>query len=54
VPFAFVSFFPVAVLLGRGGSARLGLLTPAVAVYWVLAARWAFNRGLRRYEGAGN
>jgi len=54
VPFAFVSFFPVAVLLGRGGSARLGLLTPAVAVYCVLAARWAFNRGLRRYEGAGN
>lgn len=54
VPFAFVSFFPVAVLLDRGGAAKLGLLTPAVAVYCVLAARWAFHRGLRRYEGAGN
>lgn len=54
VPFAFVSFFPVSVVLGRGGSARLGLLTPAVAVYCVLAARWSFRRGLRRYDGAGN
>lgn len=54
VPFAFTSFFPVAVMLNRGAEAKLGLLTPAVAVYCVLAARWAFNRGLRRYEGAGN
>ena len=53
-PFAFTSFFPVAVMLNRGAEAKLGLLTPAVAVYCVLAARWAFNRGLRRYEGAGN
>ncbi|GAA1752809.1 ABC transporter permease [Luedemannella helvata] len=54
VPFAFVSFFPVAVLLDRGDQAKLGLLTPIVAVYCVVAAWWVFRRGLRRYESAGN
>ncbi|MFI5910701.1 ABC transporter permease [Dactylosporangium sp. NPDC051541] len=53
VPFAFVSFFPVAFLLDTG-QAWIGLLTPAVAAYAVLMAAWIFNRGLRRYESAGN
>lgn len=54
IPFAFASFFPVALLLDRGEAAKLGLLTPIVAVYCVVAARWVFQRGLRRYESAGN
>ncbi|GAA3451996.1 ABC transporter permease [Dactylosporangium matsuzakiense] len=53
LPFAFVSFFPVAFLLGSG-QAWVGLLTPLVAAYSVLVAAWIFNRGLRRYESAGN
>jgi ABC-2 type transport system permease protein len=54
IPFAFASFFPVAVLLGRGEDAWLGLLTPAVALYCVVVAGLVFRRGLRRYESAGN
>lgn len=54
IPFAFASFFPVAVLLGRGDAAWLGLLTPAVALYCVVIAVVVFRRGLRRYESAGN
>jgi ABC-2 type transport system permease protein len=53
LPFAFVSFFPVSYLLGRG-HAWVGLLTPAVAVYCLIMAGWIFSRGLRRYESAGN
>jgi len=54
IPFAFASFFPVTVLLGRGDNAWLGLLTPLVALYCVGLAGLAFRRGLRRYESAGN
>jgi ABC-2 type transport system permease protein len=54
VPFAFASFFPVALLLDRGDAAKVGLLTPLVAGYCVLAAGFIFRRGLRRYESAGN
>ncbi|WP_433206483.1 ABC transporter permease [Dactylosporangium sp. CS-047395] len=53
LPFAFVSFFPVAYLLGHG-QAWVGLLTPLVAVYALVVAGWIFTRGLRRYESAGN
>lgn len=54
VPFAFVSFFPVAYLMDAGTSARIGLLTPLVAAYCVAVALVVFGRGLRRYESAGN
>nr|WP_239117850.1 ABC-2 family transporter protein [Actinoplanes ferrugineus] len=54
LPFAFISFFPIAYLLDTGPSRRLGLLTPLVAVYCAGTAIWIFQRGLRRYESAGN
>jgi len=54
LPFAFISFFPVAYLLETGQSAWLGLLTPLVAAYCAGAAALIFKRGLRRYESAGN
>jgi ABC-2 type transport system permease protein len=54
VPFAFVSFFPVAYLMDNGSSRRMGLLTPLVAAYCVAIALIVFRRGLRRYESAGN
>ncbi|GAA2336399.1 ABC transporter permease [Dactylosporangium salmoneum] len=53
LPFAFVSFFPVTFLLGHG-QAWVGLLTPLVAVYSLVAGSWIFKRGLNRYESAGN
>lgn len=54
IPFAFASYFPVALLLGRGGSAWVGLLTPVAAAYAAGVAWLLFNRGLRRYDSAGN
>ena len=54
VPFAFISYFPVASLAGTGPSRWTGLLTPLVAVYCVVVALTVFRRGLRRYESAGN
>ncbi|WP_238010104.1 ABC-2 family transporter protein [Dactylosporangium sp. AC04546] len=53
LPFAFVSFFPVSVVLGHG-PVWVGLLTPLVAVYCAVVAWVVFSRGLRRYEGAGS
>jgi ABC-2 type transport system permease protein len=53
VPFSFLAFFPAAWVLGKDGG-WLGLLTPLVAVGWVLIARTVFRRGLLRYESAGN
>ncbi len=54
LPFAFISFFPVAYVLDTGSSRWLGLLTPLVAAYCAGAAALIFRRGLRRYESAGN
>jgi len=54
LPFAFISFFPVAYLLDTGQSGWVGLLTPMVAAYCAGAAAFIFKRGLRRYESAGN
>ena len=54
LPFAFISFFPVAHLLDAGDLSWLGLLTPAVAAYTVAVALLIFKLGLRRYESAGN
>jgi len=54
LPFAFISFFPVAYLLDTGQSRWVGLLTPLVAAYCAGVAVFVFKRGLRRYESAGN
>jgi ABC-2 type transport system permease protein len=54
VPFAFVGFFPASFVLGHGPNAWLGLLTPIVAAWCVLATVMIFRRGMRRYEGSGN
>jgi ABC-2 type transport system permease protein len=54
IPYAFASYFPVAVLLGHGDYAWLGMLTPLVAIYCGVAAWLIFRTGLRRYEGAGS
>jgi ABC-2 type transport system permease protein len=54
LPFAFVSYFPVSWLTGEGEMGWLGLLTPLVATYSVVASVLIFRRGLLRYESAGN
>jgi ABC-2 type transport system permease protein len=54
LPFAFISFFPIAYLLDTGSSRWIGLLTPVVALYCAGLAALIFQRGMRRYESAGN
>ena len=54
LPFAFISFFPIASLLDTGTSRWVGLLTPLIAAYCAGLAAFIFRRGLRRYESAGN
>jgi ABC-2 type transport system permease protein len=53
VPFAFVTFFPVAWVLGKQAG-WAGLLTPLVAIYCVWLARTVFRRGLLRYDSSGH
>ncbi len=53
VPFAFVTYFPVAWLLGKE-FAFMGLLTPLVALYCLWLARTMFRRGLLRYDSSGH
>jgi len=53
VPFAFVGFFPAEFVTG-GHALWIGLATPAVAAYCVLVARFAFRRGVLRYESTGS
>jgi ABC-2 type transport system permease protein len=54
VPFAFISYYPAAWLFGKEHIGWIGLLTPLVAAAAMLGARALFERGIRRYEGAGN
>jgi ABC-2 type transport system permease protein len=54
LPFAFISFFPIAYLLDTGSAKWVGLLTPLTAAYCLGVAALIFKRGLARYESAGN
>jgi ABC-2 type transport system permease protein len=54
VPVAFVGYFPVAALLGKGVPAVVGALTPVVALACASLALIVFQAGVRRYESAGN
>ena len=53
LPYAFMSYFPATAVLSLGSTSWLGLLTPVAAVWCLLLGRWAFRRGLLRYESAG-
>jgi ABC-2 type transport system permease protein len=54
VPFAFVSYYPVAFVLGKESIGWIGLFTPLVALVCLFAGTALFRYGLRRYEGAGS
>ena len=54
VPFAFVSFFPAAVLFGKEEWIAYGWLSPLAAAYVVGVALLLLRIGLRRYESSGN
>ncbi|MDD2943131.1 MAG: ABC-2 family transporter protein [bacterium] len=54
VPFAFTSFYPVAVLLGKGEYAWLGWFTPLVALCCALLAGAFWRFGVSRYMSTGS
>lgn len=56
VPFAFVNFYPAAVLLDKDGQLLpgwIGWLTPVVGVLMFYGAYRVWMRGVDRYQGAG-
>jgi ABC-2 type transport system permease protein len=55
LPFAFMSYYPGTVLLGRPeASPLLGYASPVAAAVMVCVAALVWHRGLRRYQGAGH
>lgn len=54
VPFAFISYYPAAWVLGKRHVGWVGLLTPLVALVAFGLARGLFALGLRRYESTGS
>jgi ABC-2 type transport system permease protein len=56
LPFQYMAYFPAVIFLGkvRGAELAWGLaLQAAWALAFVLAARWLYNRGLKRYSAFG-
>ncbi len=56
VPFAFVNFYPAAVMLDKDGQlfpGWIGWLTPLVGLLVFLGAYRVWMRGVNRYQGAG-
>ena len=55
LPFAFMSYYPGLVLLGRSEQARwLGYGAPLAGLVMALLAAVVWRRGLLRYQGAGH
>jgi ABC-2 type transport system permease protein len=55
LPFAFISYFPGAVILGKSEvPAWLGYVSPTAALAVAFVASLIWRAGLRRYQGAGH
>ena len=55
LPFAFISYYPLAMLLDKaGGSTALGLMSPLVGVAFALLISRFWHAGLQRYQSAGS
>jgi ABC-2 type transport system permease protein len=55
LPYAFVSYFPALLLLDRDTLWKwLGMATPLVAIWVVLATRFLWSKALNRYQGVGH
>ncbi len=56
LPLKYLAYFPAAVFLGKisGWDLAAGLITQALwLLLFIVLARWAFRRGVRRYSGFG-
>jgi len=55
LPFAFVSYYPGLILLGKPGvNVWLGYCTPLAGLFTVLIAALVWRVGLARYQGTGS
>jgi ABC-2 type transport system permease protein len=54
LPFAFMSYYPGLVLMGRADASRMGYAAPLAGVAVALVASITWQQGLRRYQGAGH
>lgn len=55
MPYAFVSYFPALLLLGRDTPWRwLGLATPLVTLLVLRFTSWLWGKALNRYQGVGH
>jgi ABC-2 type transport system permease protein len=54
LPFAFISFYPAALIFGRAEGQILGWFTPLVALVCGILAVAIFRAGVNNYEGAGH
>ena len=54
VPYAFLGFYPVSILLDKEGYALIALATPIVSIISFLLSTKLFNLGIKRYESVGN
>jgi ABC-2 type transport system permease protein len=54
VPFAFIAFYPSALLLGRREYLLVGLATPVVGLALFAVAVFIWRRGIAHYESAGS
>lgn len=54
LPFAFVGVYPASFFLGRHDDLLLTWLTPAVGIVVFAIGLTVWNRGIRRYRGAGS
>ncbi|WP_374724572.1 ABC transporter permease [Calidifontibacillus erzurumensis] len=54
LPFAFVGVYPSAYFLGRTEWYGFAFLTPVMGIVFFMLSVWIWNKGVRRYRGAGN
>jgi ABC-2 type transport system permease protein len=56
-PWAFINYYPSLILLNKVESTMdfiLGLLTPLIGALFLVLSIFVFNKGLKKYSGAGN
>jgi ABC-2 type transport system permease protein len=57
LPWAFINYYPAVILLDKANGQLdvvLGVLAPLLSVGFFVLSLWVFERGLRRYTGAGH
>jgi ABC-2 type transport system permease protein len=54
IPFAFVGVYPAAYFLGRHEWFIYAFLTPLMGIVFFVVSIFIWNRGIKKYRGAGN